>query len=74
MAIQHSTDKFLCPLRWACYHEELKASDEWEITEKTMALSDSSDDLDEDDTTSDASTFELEGYETVWRLLVLGHI
>ncbi|KAG0148757.1 hypothetical protein CROQUDRAFT_654611, partial [Cronartium quercuum f. sp. fusiforme G11] len=31
MAIQHSTDKFLCPLRWARYREE------WEITEETVA-------------------------------------
>ncbi|KAG0142656.1 hypothetical protein CROQUDRAFT_662307, partial [Cronartium quercuum f. sp. fusiforme G11] len=36
MSVQHSTDKFLCPLRWACYCEELKASDEWEITEETV--------------------------------------
>ncbi|KAG0150645.1 hypothetical protein CROQUDRAFT_652251, partial [Cronartium quercuum f. sp. fusiforme G11] len=68
MAIQHSTDKFLCPLRWARYREELKASEEWEITEETVASSDSSDYLDEDDTASDASTIELEDYETVWRL------
>ncbi|KAG0151400.1 hypothetical protein CROQUDRAFT_651234, partial [Cronartium quercuum f. sp. fusiforme G11] len=39
MAVQHSTDKFLCPLR----------------------------------TASDASTIELEDYETVWRLPAWTH-
>ncbi|KAG0148347.1 hypothetical protein CROQUDRAFT_655044, partial [Cronartium quercuum f. sp. fusiforme G11] len=73
MAIQHSTDKFLCPLRWARYCEELKASDEWEITEETVTSSDSSDDLDEDNTVSDASTIELEDYETVWRFPAWTH-